>query len=340
MQWRIIFIIIIAVIVVIWFFHYFFMSLWFRGMVSGVWVNPFRLIQMRMQRVNPKEIILPMITAVQAGLVNIPISRLESHHLSKGSVEKVLRALIIARKGGVPVDFGKASAIDLAGFDVVQMVQSYITPRVIKTPKIIGVAKDGIELIVTTKVTIQTKFDLLVGGAGEETILAIVGEEIVAAIGTADSYKDIKASPDIVSNKIVKKFQDPEKSKILAYNVISVDFESIEIGRNIGAEHSIRKAEAEKKIAQSNAEKAEQEMKVRLLEKRAALLDAEAQVPVAIATAIREGKANLMDYYRMKNLVADTKMRDSLASSDEPTLEELLDDDDAQDIYKDQKRKP
>jgi len=340
MQWRTISIIIIAVIAVIWLFHYFFMSLWFRSVVSGVWVNPFRLIQMRMQRIDPREIILPMITAVQAGLVNISISRLVAHHLAKGSVEKILKALIIARKGGVPIDFGIATATDLAGFDVIQFVQSYITPRVIKTPKVTAVAKDGIELIVTTKVTIQTKFDLLVGGAGEETIIAIVSEEIVAAIGNAESHKDIKAHPDIVSNKIVKKFQEPEKLKILAYNVISVDFESIESGRNVGVEHSIRKAEAEKKIAQSNAEKAEQEMKVRLLEKRAALLDAEAQVPLAISAAIREGKVNLMDYYRMKNMIADTKMRDSFASSDEPTLEELLDDDDAQDIYKDQKKKP
>lgn len=295
---------------------------------------------MRMQKVNPRDIVMPMITAFQAGIVNIPISRLESHHLSKGKVENVLRALIIARKAGIPIDFGKAAAIDLSGLDVVQSVQSYVKPKVIKTSKVTAEAKDGVQLTITARITLQTDFERLIGGGGEETILAIVEEQIVRAIGSAESHKDIQAAPDIVSNKIAKRLQEPERAMMLAYKVMSVDIESIETGKNMGAERSIRKAEAETKIAQSNAEKAEQEMKVRLLEKRAALLDAEAQIPLAISTAIREGKVNLMDYYRMKNMIADTRMRDSLASSDEPTLEELLaDDDDDHDSHKDQKKK-
>ncbi len=302
-------------------FYYLSLSLWFKALLSGIWINPLRFIRLRFQEAEPEQIVLPMITAYQAG-INVPIARLESHHLSKGSVEKVLKALIIARKAGVPVDFSKASAIDLAGFDVVQFVQNYVTPKMIKTPKVTAVAKDGIQLTVTARITAQTSFDQIVGGAGEETILGMAGEDIVATVGSAESHKDVQANPDLISNKILKRLQDPERSKILAYKVIAVDIDDINIGKNIGAEQNIRRAEAEKKIAQANAEKKEHEVRVLILEKKAALIDAEAQVPKAIAAAIREGKVDLREYYRMKNIIADTRMRDSMASSD--MLSEIL----------------
>lgn len=304
-------------------FYYLSLSLWFRALLSGIWINPLRFIRLHFQDAEPEQIVLPLITAYQAG-INVPIARLESHHLAKGSVEKVLKALTIARKAGVPIDFGKASAIDLAGFDVVQSVQNYLTPKVIKTPKVTAVAKDGIQLSVTARITAQVNFDQIVGGAGEETIMGMAGEDIVASVGSAESHKDVQAHPDLISNKILRRLQDPERSKILAYKVVAVDIEDIDVGKNIGAEQNIKRAEAEKKIAQANAEKKEHEVKVLILEKKAALLDAEAQVPKAIAVAIREGKVDLKEYYRMKNIIADTRMRDAMASSD--MLSEILAD--------------
>lgn len=338
MYWRTILIIIGFIILGGAISYYFSLSLWFRALLSGIWINPFRFIRLRLQEVDPELIVLPLITSFQAGL-NIPIARLESHHLAKGNVEKVLKALTIARKAGVPIDFGKASAIDLAGFDVVQSVQNYVTPKVIKTPKVTAVAKDGIQLTIMARITVQTSFDQIVGGAGEETVLGMAGEDIVATVGSSESHKDVQAHPDLISNKILNRLQETERSKILAYKVMAVDIESIDIGKNIGAEQRVKNAEAEKKISQANAEKKEHEVRVKILEKKAQLLDAEAQVPMAIAAAIREGKVDLKEYYRMKNIIADTRMRNSMASSD--MLSEILseqDDESRQSNHHDQKQ--
>lgn len=248
------------------------------------------------------------ILADKAGL-DVSIDQLGSHNLSKGDVQRVVQAMIIAKKANIPLDFDRASAIDLAGRDILEAVQMRVQPRVIKTEPVTAVAKDGIELIVTARVTVQMDLERLVGGAGEDTILARVGEGVVAAIGSAKTHEHILEDPQSVSKKIWTEGLD----KNTAFNVLSVDIADVDVGKNIGAKHKIEAAEASKKVAQAEAEKREQEMRTRNMEMEARIKEKEAEVQEAMAEAFRTGKLGVMDFYRMKSMRADIDMRRSLA---------------------------
>ncbi len=288
--------------------------LWIAAWASGAYVGLFTLIGMRLRRVPPGTVVTARISSVKAG-IDISINDLEAHFLAGGNVVRVVNAMISADKANIPLPFKRAAAIDLAGRNVLEAVQMSVLPKVIETPKIAAVAKDGIQLIVVSRVTVRTNIDRLVGGAGEETIIARVGEGMVSAIGSAVSHKSVLENPDHISKHILSKGLDAGT----AYEILSIDIADVDVGENIGAKLQIDQANADKQIAQAKAEE-RRAMAVALeQEMRAKVVEAEAEVPRAMAEAFRQGNLGIMDYYRMKNLQADTVMREEIAGGDEPS---------------------
>ena len=292
-------------------------ALWVQALVSGARVGLLNIIFMRFRKVPPKLIVESKIMAVKAGLA-ISTNDLESHFLAGGNVLRVVQALIAADKANIELNFNRAAAIDLAGRNVLEAVQMSVNPKVIETPMVAAMAKDGIQLKAISRVTVRANIDRLVGGAGAETILARVGEGIVTTIGSADSHKKVLENPDTISKTVLSKGLDAGT----AYEILSIDIADVDVGKNIGAELETDRAEADKKIAQAKAEErramayaAEQEMKARVEEMRAKVVAAEAEVPLAMAEAFRKGQLGIMDYYKMKNIVADTQMREGIGSS-------------------------
>jgi uncharacterized protein YqfA (UPF0365 family) len=290
------------------------LPLWIAAWASDAYVGLFTLVGMRFRRVPPGTVVTARISAVKAGL-DIPINDLEAHYLAGGNVTRLVNAMISADKANIPLPFKRAAAIDLAGRNVLEAVQMSVLPKVIETPKIAAVAKDGIQLIAVSRVTVRTNIDRLVGGAGEETIIARVGEGMVSTIGSAASHKDVLENPDYISKHVLTKGLDAGT----AYEILSIDIADVDVGSNIGAKLQIDQADADKQIAQAKAEE-RRAMAVALeQEMRARVVEAEAEVPRAMAEAFREGNLGIMDYYRMKNVQADTSMRDSIAGTrDEP----------------------
>lgn len=291
------------------------LQLWVAAKFSGAPVGLFSLIAMRFRRVPPANVVNPLITATKAGL-NLTANQLESHFLAGGRVGSVVNALISASKANIGLDFDKAAAIDLAGREVFDAVQTSVNPKVITTPKVTAMAKDGIQLTAVARVTVRTAIDRLVGGAGEETILARVGEGIVTTIGSANSHKEVLENPDRISKTVLDKGLDTGT----AFEILSIDIADVDVGDNIGARLQAEQAEADKQIAQAKAESRramavslEQENKAHVQEMRAKLVEAEAQVPLAIAEALRKGRMGVMDYVGYKNTLADTKMRESIS---------------------------
>ncbi len=314
----------VAAVLLLWLFFYFVpMGLWISALAAGVPVGPVTLIGMRLRKVNPHRVILPMIAAWKAGL-KLAISDLEAHYLAGGNVERVARALISADKADIALDFQRAAAIDLAGRDVLDAVAMSVNPRVIETPKVGAVAADGIQLFAIAKVTVRANIDRLVGGATEETVIARVGEGIVSAIGSAGSHKEVLENPDKISKLVLEKGLDAGT----AFELLSIDIADVDVGKNIGAQLQTDQAEADLKVARAKAEERramavarEQEMSALVQERRAAVVEAEAEIPRAMAEAFREGNLGIMDYYRMKNVQADTKMREGFAAGDQPSTQ-------------------
>ena len=304
--------IILAVLV---FLRFIPLNLWISALASGVHVSIFTLMGMRIRRVPPAKIVGPLIKAEKAGL-NMQISKMEAHFLAGGNLDRV----ITARGANIKLDFPEACAIDLAGRDVLQAVQMSVNPKVIETPVVAAIAKDGIELRAKARVTVRANIERLVGGAGEETIVARVGEGIVTTVGSAETHKAVLENPDLISRTVLSKGLDAGT----AFEILSIDIADVDVGRNIGAQLQMDQAEADRRIAQAKAEERramavarEQEMKAAAQEQRAKVIEAEAEVPRAMAAALREGKLGVMDYYEMKNTIADTAMRDSIASMGE-----------------------
>ena len=305
-------IVVIALIIVLWFFP---VALWFQAILSGVHVSLIHLVLMRWRGVSPRTVVFALITGTKAGL-SLKANELEAHYLAKGNVTRVVMALISANKANIPLDFKMAAAIDLAGRDVLDAVQMSVNPKVIDTPPVTAVAKDGIQLIAKARVTVRANIKQLVGGAGEETVLARVGEGIVSSIGSSESHKSVLENPDSISKLVLHKGLDAGT----AFEILSIDIADIDVGKNIGAVLQMDQAEADKNIAQARAEERramavalEQEQKAAAQEARAKVIEAEAQVPLAMAEAFRSGNLGIMDYYRMKNIQADTEMREGIA---------------------------
>lgn len=295
-------------------------QLWVAAWSSGAYVGLMTLIAMRLRRVPPASIVNPHITAIKAGL-DIPIELLESHYLAGGNVTRVVNALISADKAGIQLTFKQAAAIDLAGRDVFEAVQMSVNPRVISTPKISAVAKDGIQLVVVVRITVRSNINRLVGGATEETVVARVGEGIVSTIGSARTYEEVLENPDRISKNVLGRGLDSGT----AFEILSIDIADIDVGANVGAKLQTEKAEADKQVAQAQAESrraiavaAEQEMRARVEEMRAKLVESEAQIPMAMAEALRTGRLGVLDYYQMRNVAADTEMRQAISKLDEP----------------------
>lgn len=291
--------------------------LWIAAWSSGARVGFGELIGMRLRRVSPGAVVNPRIAGVKAGL-DIPTNTMESHYLAGGNVERVVNALISADKAGIALDFQQAAAIDLAGRDVLDAVQTSVNPRVITTPKITAVAKDGIQLLVITRITVRSNIDRLVGGATEETVVARVGEGIVSTIGSSANYAEVLENPDSISKNVLARGLDSGT----AFNILSIDIADVDVGTNIGAKLMTEQAEADKQVAQARAESrralavaAEQEMRAKVEEMRARLVEAEAKIPEAMAQALKEGNLGVMDYYNLRNVAADTEMRDSISKA-------------------------
>jgi uncharacterized protein YqfA (UPF0365 family) len=312
-------------ILVLLFFYYVPFLLWLSAKVSGVHISLIQLFLMRIRKVPPHSIVRCMIEAHKAGLNNVKRDDLEAHYLAGGHIEKVVHALVSAAKANIELSFQMATAIDLAGRDVFEAVQMSVNPKVIDTPPVAAVAKNGIQLLAKARITVRANIKQLVGGAGEETVIARVGEGIIASIGAADSHKDVLETPDSISKVVLKKGLDAGT----AFEILSIDIADIDIGKNIGAELQMDQAQADKNIAQAKAEERramavalEQEMKAKAQEARAKVIEAEAEVPKAMAEAFRSGNLGIMDYYKMKNIEADTGMRESIAKpSSSPKLE-------------------
>ena len=308
-------IVVIVLIVLAIFLHFVPMGLWISALASGVHIPISALVGMRIRRIQPQRLVYPLIKANKAGL-NLTISQLETHYLAGGHVDRVINALIAAQRANIDMAFEKACAIDLAGRDVFQAVQMSVTPKVIETPVVAAIAKDGIELRAKARVTVR-----LVGGAGEETVIARVGEGIVTTVGSAETHKQVLENPDLISRTVLDKGLDAGT----AYEILSIDIADVDVGRNVGAQLQMDQAEADRRIAQAKAEERramavahEQEMKASVQEMRAKVVEAEAEVPKAMATALREGKLGVLDYYQMKNTIADTEMRESIAKASAP----------------------
>ena len=298
-------------------------GLWISALAANVHVGLFNLVGMRLRRVPPQKIVLPLIKANKAGM-KMDTSQLEAHYLAGGNVDRVVDALIAAERAGIELNFSRAAAIDLAGRDVKEAVMVSVTPKVIETPVIAAMAKNGIQVKATARVTVRANIDRLVGGAGEETIIARVGEGIVSTVGSSASHNDVLENPDSISKTVLKKGLDSGT----AFEILSIDIADVDVGRNIGAELQIDQAEADKNIAQAKAEERramavayEQEMRAKVQEMKAKVVEAEAMVPLAMAEALRNGNLGVMDYYNLQNVSADTKMRDNIAKSTNPTYD-------------------
>lgn len=293
--------------------------LWMEAVFAGVRVSLGDLVGMRLRKVNPAMVVRPLIAATKAGLT-LTTRELEAHYLAGGHVDRVAKALISADKANLGMSFKQAAAIDLAGRDVLEAVRVSVNPKVLDTPRVAAMAKDGIQLIATARITVRANINRLVGGAGEDTILARVGEGIVSTIGSATSHKAVLENPDNISKTVLAKGLDAGT----AFEILSIDIADVDVGKNIGAELQTDQAEADKRIAQAKAEERramavahEQEMKAKTQEMRAMVVQAEAQVPLALAEAFRKGNLGVMDFTRYKNVVADTEMRQAIAGQTE-----------------------
>ncbi|RKD34735.1 flotillin-like protein FloA [Thermohalobacter berrensis] len=314
----IIFILIIIIAAVIFFsilFTFIPVGLWITAYFAGVKIGFFTLVGMRLRRVIPSKIVGPLIKATKAGL-DLSVDKLEAHYLAGGDVNSVVDALIAAQRANINLQFERAAAIDLAGRNVLEAVQVSVNPKVIETPKVAAVAKDGIEVMVKARVTVRANIERLVGGAGEETIIARVGEGIVTTVGSAESHKKVLENPDSISRTVLDKGLDAGT----AFEILSIDIADVDVGRNIGAKLQTDQAEADKRIAQAKAEERramavarEQEMKAEVQSMRAKVVEAEAEVPLAISKALKDGNIGVMDYYKLKNILADTDMRDAIS---------------------------
>lgn len=310
----------IALIAVFVFFSFVPVPLWITAFFSGVRVSLFSLIGMRFRRVIPARIIYPMIKAYKAG-IPVEVGRIEAQYLAGGNVDRLVDALIAAEKAGIKLTFDRAAAIDLAGRDVLEAVRLSVNPKVITSPMVAGMAQDGIQLLATARITVRANIDRLVGGAGEETIIARVGEGIVASIGQSTDHKQVLEQPDRISKTVLAKGLDAGT----AFEILSVDIAEVDVGKNIGAQLRTDQAEADKRVAQAKAEErramavaAEQENRALVEAMRAKLVEAQAQVPLAMSDALRNGKLGVMDYYQLKNIEADTDMRESISKAGKP----------------------
>ncbi|MBM3940545.1 MAG: UPF0365 family protein [SAR202 cluster bacterium] len=299
-------------------FYFVPVGLWIAAISSGVRVSIPTLIGMRLRRVNPNAVVRPLITAYKAGL-DLNLNYMEAHFLAGGDVGRVVAALVSADRARIPLTWERATAIDLAGRDVLLAVQTSVNPRVINTPRVSAVAKDGIQLIAIARVTVRANIERLIGGAGEETILARVGEGTVSSIGSADNHKQVLENPDQISRRVLERGLDAGT----AFEILSIDIADVDVGRNVGAQLQTDQAEADMRIAQARAEERramavayEQEQRARVEEMRAKVVEAEAEVPRAMAEAFREGNLGIMDYYRMRNVQADTQMRESIGQEE------------------------
>ena len=308
------FILVAFFVVMALFLHFVPIGLWISAMAAGSSVGIFTLVGMRLRRVPPAQIVLPLIKANKAGL-NVSVNQLEAHYLAGGNVDRVIDSMVAAARAQIPLSLERSCAIDLAGRNVLEAVQMSVNPRVIETPVVSAVAKNGIELKVKARVTVRTNIDRLVGGAGEATIIARVGEGIVTSVGSATDHKDVLENPDHISRTVLAKGLDAGT----AFEILSIDIADIDIGKNIGAFLQMDQAQADKNIAQAKAEERramavalEQEMKAKAQEARAKVIEAEAQIPQAMAEAFRSGNLGIMDYYKMRNIEADTSMRDAI----------------------------
>lgn len=318
-------IIVAAVIIVSLFLHFVPIGLWISAMAAGVSVGIVNLIGMRLRRVIPSKIILPLVKANKAGL-DVNVNQLEAHYLAGGDVDRVVDALIAAHRATMSLTFERACAIDLAGRDVLEAVQMSVNPKVIETPFISAVAQNGIELKVRARVTVRANIDRLVGGAGEATVIARVGEGIVTSVGSARDHSQVLENPDEISKTVLSKGLDAGT----AFEILSIDIADVDVGRNIGARLQTDQAEADKQIAQAKAEERramavakEQEMQAYTQEMQAKVVEAQAEVPLALAQALREGKLGVMDYYNMKNIMADTDMRAAVAQAGVPKTQSV-----------------
>ena len=292
---------------------------WFSARMSGVKISLFNLVGMKFRRVNPRRIVPSMIKATKAG-IKVSMNDLETLHLAGGNVDRVVDALIAAQSAQIPLEFEQSKAIDLAGRNVLEAVKMSVNPKVIETPVVAAIAKDGIELRAKARVTVRANIARLVGGAGEETIIARVGEGIVTTVGSSESHKAVLENPDLISRTVLNKGLDAGT----AYEILSINIADVDVGRNVGAQLQMDQAEADRRIAQAKAEERramavaqEQEMIAAVQEMRAKVVEAEAEVPKAMAEALRNGKLGVMDYYQMQNVISDTNMRDAIAGKGE-----------------------
>lgn len=307
-------IVVVVIVILALFFSFVPLRLYISALASGARVKIFALIGMRLRKVTPGKIVNPLIKATKAG-IDVDTNKLEAHYLAGGNVDRVVDALIAAQKAGIPLPFEKATGIDLAGRDVLMAVQMSVNPKVIETPVIAAIAKDGIELRAKARVTVRTNIDRLVGGAGEETIIARIGEGIVTTVGSATSHKEVLENPDSISKTVLSKGLDSGT----AFEILSIDIADVDVGRNVGAQLQIDQAEADKRIAQATAEERramavakEQEMLAEINAMKAKVVEAEAQVPLSLAKALESGNLGAMDYYKLNNIIADTNMRKAL----------------------------
>ncbi len=313
--WILIAVIIVLIVLILFFVP---IGLWISALAAGAKVGIIDLIGMRLRRVSPAKIVNPLIKAEKAGL-DVKVSQLEAHYLAGGNVDRVVNALIASERANINLPFERAAAIDLAGRNVLEAVQMSVNPKVIETPMVAAVAKDGIEVKSKARVTVRANIDRLVGGAGEETIIARVGEGIVTTVGSSVSHKEVLENPDRISQTVLSKGLDTGT----AFEILSIDIADVDVGRNIGAQLQTDQAEADKQIAQAKAEErramavaSEQEMIAKIQEMRAKVVEAEAEVPLAMADAFRNGNLGVMDYYNMKNIQADTDMREGIAKGE------------------------
>ena len=330
METAFIFPVLIAVVVLVClgiFFHFVPFFLWLNAKVSGVHISLIQLFLMRLRNVPPTIIVESLIEAHKAGLKTITRDNLEAHYMTGGHVQRVVHALVSAAKANIDLSFEKATAIDLAGRDVFEAVQTSVNPKVIDTPPVAAVAKNGIQLIAKARVTVRANIHQLVGGAGEDTILARVGEGIVSSIGSAESHEQVLENPDSISKLVLRKGLDAGT----AFEILSIDIADIDVGKNIGATLQMDQANADKNIAQAKAEErramaiaAEQEMKAKAQEARAEVIQAEAEVPKALAQALRDGHMGFMDYYRLENLKGDTNMRENIGNLTKGDIKDVL----------------
>ena len=313
-------IVFLVLILLIVFFSFVPVGLWISARASGVKVSIGSLVGMRIRRITPSKLVYPLIKATKAGL-DVTLSKMEAHYLAGGNIDRVINALIAAQRADIPLEFEQACAIDLAGRDVLQAVQMSVNPRVIETPPVAAIAKDGIELRAKARVTVRANIERLVGGAGEETIIARVGEGIVTTIGSSEAHTAVLENPDMISQTVLNKGLDAGT----AFEILSIDIADVDVGRNVGAQLQMDQAEADRRIAQAKAEERramavaqEQEMKAKVQEMRALVVQSEAEVPHAMAEALRSGKLGVMDYYQMQNTIADTTMRESIGKAAAP----------------------